>query len=308
MVKTSKKDIGKSEQSESQRARPKIHNRNNYAYVHEGEIDPNTGKEVKVLIMSDPNFVVFLDPKNKLEWSSTGDYEEETGGGFSPLYGETLNVIARLDAMSEIVDLPAVQIKEFRMLLGMALVAMLNKEKPHVIREALRNAEVYLLDRMKEKARLWYLSAAFITAAIALVLTGFLGGFYNILSQHIGVNTLEVAMATGAGSIGALISIIFRSNKLAVNLESGKTIYHTEGAIRVVVGIFGALLIALMIKGNLVLGTINTLGNAFAVMLAVCIAAGASEQITPSLIKKVESIVAADDQVQESSNVSGKVK
>ena len=91
---------------------------------------------------------------------------------------------------------------------------------------------------------------------------------------------------------------------MVVNLESGKVIYSFEGAMRVVVGMLGALLAALMIKANLILGAINTLGNSNAVMLAICIAAGASEQITPSLVKKVESIVAADDHIPESNDAA----
>jgi len=291
------------ENDESRNSQPKVHDAEDYAYFQVGEIDPNTGKVAKVVIMSDPCYIVYLDPTYELEWSTTGDYEVRNKS-YSALYGETLNVVARLDAMSEVVNLSVAQKKVFRVLLGMALVAMLGKEKPHVIRDAQRNAEAYLLDRMKEKTRGWYLSAAFIVAAIALVLSGTLWGFRGYFSPRIGVNTFDILAATGIGSIGALISIIVRSNKMVVNLESGKVIYSFEGAMRVVVGMLGALLAALMIKANLILGAINTLGNSNAVMLAICIAAGASEQITPSLVKKVESIVAADDHIPESNDAA----
>jgi hypothetical protein len=54
----------------------------------------------------------------------------------------------------------------------------------------------------------------------------------------------------------------------------------------------GGVLLALAVKSNLVLGTVNASDKSLVLLLAIAVVAGASERVVPDLIKKVEGTIA----------------
>ena len=99
----------------------------------------------------------------------------------------------------------------------------------------------------------------------------------------------DVVNASLFGALGALISIILRSEKIPMDPAAGVFIHYMESVARVAVGMGGALLMALAVKANIVLGFHRSLEHPFAFLVAVCITAGSSERIVTGLIKRVES-------------------
>lgn len=77
-----------------------------------------------------------------------------------------------------------------------------------------------------------------------------------------------------------------------MNTYAGVHIHLFEGAIRAVLGAIGALLTALAVKANLLLGAINKAEGSLLMLCVVCLIAGASERLVPSLIQQFEGFFA----------------
>jgi hypothetical protein len=258
-----------------------------FAHLKEGHDDVSSGKKIKKIIMADHDYIVFLDDKDQLEWSVTHKYAS-VKKDFSELFGEVVSRVTELEGLAETFITSDKQKRESKILLGATVVLMLEKEKNDLIHQALQKAEQYIKDRMTERARTWFLvssSGVTLLAVIGMLIVGLLR---SGVIDRFGTTGYDVLLGTGMGAIGALISIIVRTNKLPVSMSAGRLIACLEAAARVVVGMLGGLLIALAIKSEIFFSVLNTASNPLAVLLTVCTVAGASERIVPSLVKKVE--------------------
>jgi len=257
----------------------------NYAYFREGDIDPSSGKKIAKLIMSNPDYIVYLDPDLRIEWAVTEGYEDGNKK-YSELFSEVVSKVIELEGLSESVSLPKSQMMEYRTLLGAAIVVMLERDKPEIIREVVKKAEAYLKDRMAEKARKWYLISSFAYTGIYLLVMLIVlhAGTYDDLWSHI-------LPGTTMGALGALVFIVSRSQQLFVNISAGQTLHFLESAARIIVGILGGLLAALAVKADILLGIFESSKEPLALLLILCFVAGASERLVPSLIKHVEGMM-----------------
>jgi len=256
----------------------------------EGTYEPSSGKTIKKLIMNSRDYIVFLDEKLCLQWEVTNQYS-----GDYELFKVVMPRVAELEGLSNTFNLPEHQLIEFKTLLGTAIVMMLEEEDEPIARKLLNKANTYLKARMTERARMWCLLSSSCVVLLALISILLLWIFKTDITNRFGTTAFDVVLGTQMGAIGALISIITRSNKMLVNVSAGKTIHYLEGTARIIVGMLGALLVALAIKANIFFGMINSSENTLAVLLTVCTVAGASERIVPSIIKQVEGIVEKQD-------------
>lgn len=258
-----------------------------YSLLREHDKEPDTGKIIGKIIMNDHDYIVFLEENGDLEWSV---WPERAAKIDSDIFGEVVSKVTELEGLSETFDMSEQQKMESKILLGAALVLMFEKAKAQPIREVLKKAETYVTDRMTEAARKWYLSTSSLVTLVAIIGMFLIALLHSRVTDFIGPTGYDVLLGTGMGAIGALISVITRSNKLFVSLSAGRTIHRLEAGARVIVGMLGALLIALAVKSEIFFSVLNTASNPLAVLLTVCTVAGASERIVPSLIKKVENI------------------
>lgn len=159
---------------------------------------------------------------------------------------------------------------------------------------------------MTETARTWYLLSSSCVVLLALLSVLLLGLFRSEVNRLFGPTAFDVMLGTEMGAIGALISIITRSNKLLVNVSAGKIVHYLEGAARIIVGMLGALLVALAVKADIFFGVINSSKDPLAILLTICTVAGASERIVPSLIKQVEGMVKKQDDETGSKSKDGR--
>ncbi|MBK7995845.1 MAG: hypothetical protein IPK14_21470 [Blastocatellia bacterium] len=119
-----------------------------------------------------------------------------------------------------------------------------------------------------------------------------------VLSYKINI---DIVLGMLFGSLGALLSIFTRLQNIEMSTTgSRKYTYISEGVARVIVGEIGALLTALAIKSNVVVGLINSFSNPLAGLLAFCIVAAFSERFVPSLIKKFEGSLPESESESES--------
>lgn len=252
--------------------------------LNAGQIDPNLNKYIQELIHKTRSFIVYLDDTYSVQWVT--DMEED---GYASDFGAVISRASYLEELGkgEQLLLPN-QRHSFQRLLGQSVARVLDDRNSDNAKEILNKAESFLKARTTERARKWFISATAISTCIALTGILLLWIFRNGAISRIGATAVELAIATGAGALGALISVVLRLGKLNVDAFAGKEIHHFEGVMRVIGGMSGALLIGLAIKSGLILGTINTSENSLTLLLAISIVAGASERIVPNLIKQVE--------------------
>lgn len=249
-----------------------------------GQIDPTHKKFIQEIIHKTPSFIVYLDDTYSFHWVS--DMAEDAHASD---FGAVISSASYLEELGkgEQLLLPA-QRTSFQRLIGQSVARVLDDKKSDNAKDTLNKAESFLKARTTERARKWFISAIAISTGVALTGILLLWIFRNGAIARIGATALELAIATGAGALGALISVVLRLSKLNVDAFAGKEVHYFEGVMRAIGGMAGALLIGLAIKSGLILGTINSSENSLILLLAVSIVAGASERIVPNLIKQVE--------------------
>jgi hypothetical protein len=152
----------------------------------------------------------------------------------------------------------------------------------------LDEVERQLADRNREVAWRWYFSSAYGVTLFCVASVVLLWLYRAPARSTIGQTAFEVFMGTLCGAVGALLSTTSRGNRLVLDANAGASVHRLEGLSRVGAGLIGALMVALSIKGGLLMSGTRFLGSRLAVLLAFCVAAGASERLVPSLVMNME--------------------
>jgi hypothetical protein len=272
-----------------------------YSVFKEGDIFPPLNKKIHILILSEHDYIVFLDKDLYVHWYYNSNYVEDE---FAEDYGAIVSREANLEATSALLlkkqepqlEKQGTQLEVFRRLLGESIARLLDdrwskeKKKPNNARMMLDKAELFLRERSRERARIWYLSATL--GAAMLMLIGVLVLWINrqkvLTLLSVEESFIEVMLGVAMGSLGALISVLLRSDDLKIDVSAGARVHYFEGAMRVLVGATAGLVFALSIKSNILLGAINNSERATTILLVISIIAGVSERLLPSLIKQLE--------------------
>lgn len=266
-----------------------------YRALSEGDHDPSLKKDIKTLIIKDEAFIVYLDKEMCVQWSTNRKYDPAR---FSVDFGKVTNRIGLLESLSKYL-LSDPQLEIIRRLLGEGMARLIDDSHSANAQAILDEAEKYLRDRSVERGRIWYISAAAVATILILLFTFLFWIFRDSLLPNLGYTAIEVAIGTGLGSLGAFISILLRIAKLNIDSLAGMPVHLFEGAIRIIAGTAGALLFAVAIKSNLILGAINSQEKSLALLVAICLVAGASERLVPNLIKNIEGTVLGDSSIDK---------
>jgi hypothetical protein len=125
-------------------------------------------------------------------------------------------------------------------------------------------------------------------AVLSLLAVFILGVRTEELHARVTADVYNIMMGTAVGGLGAWLSIIQRSRRTELDVAAGPLLHHLEGAFRVIAGTLGAFLVALAIQADLINGAKEFLKGLPAIMV-VCMVAGTSERLVPSLIEQIES-------------------
>lgn len=270
-----------------------------YDVFCEGDFEPYLGKHIRYLTYKSRRFIVFLDSRLSVEWACAGHFE------LTPEIGRVLNRVAELTALP--IDHLAFQVRfAFRALVAEAIARVLRdqpgvsgatadkdraKADAEASQDALDKALNFYTARSTEQARWWYLSASVVTSLVTLLTVLCLWMLRTWVEALIGTPAFEVICGAGAGAAGALLSVLVGSRQHTPNSATQQRIHWFEGAARILAGSMGAVLVALAIKGNLVLGEVQS-ANAKELFFFLCMVAGWSERLVPSLIERFESLQA----------------
>jgi len=246
----------------------------------EGDVDPTLNKKIRSLVSCDREYIVYLDDDLSVQWSCTDSYEE------APEYGEIANGVAHLDTLSG-QRLSSSDVESLNWLLAEAMARIMEKDA-RAARQSLDNAEAYLKARSLERARVWYLSASFSVAIMALLIAWALWMLRVRVTLSLGDQGLDIAIGALFGSLGALVSILERLPRIQVEASAGRLVHFLEGGGRVLMGMAGGFVAALAVNADLLFAITKSSGHHRALLLMICISAGASERFLPGLIKQVE--------------------
>jgi len=255
-----------------------------YTVFNEGDVFPKLNKKIGILFIKDKDFIVFLDDSKDLHW-----YYSESYGEFPPDYGEVVAREERLQATSHLV-LSEFQCQIMRPYLGESIARLMDDRNSENARKILDQAESYLEERCRERAKIWYLTGSAVTALLILLLFVGLWLLKPWMIPKFGLSeaVFEIFLGIALGPLGAILSVLIRQERITLNTYAGVHIHLFEGAIRAVLGAIGALLTALAVKANLLLGAINKAEGSLLMLCVVCLIAGASERLVPSLIQQFE--------------------
>lgn len=261
----------------------------NYDLFREGDFEPYLGKKIHILVYKEKECIVYIDEDLFVEWAFTPNYSE-----WDTDFSRVLNRVTDVQAYP-LAHLSQEQLCTFRQLVAEAVARLLKDRKPRAANEALDTAVRWVQARNREIARWWYLKASGVTAMLAALALLVLWLFRMRIAAIVGETALEVALGAGAGSIGALLFILWRSKGIQLDPSAAKRIHQFEGVARVAAGGIGAALVALAIKGGVILQQYSDSANHLCALLAACMLAGASERFVPNLVEKVTGKEAARD-------------
>jgi hypothetical protein len=245
----------------------------------EGDTEPTLNKKIHTLIDSSRSYLVYLDEDFYVEWTFNGG----TPKGFE----DVVNRIGQLETLSITQLLDKSQREPFERLLGESLARILGDHNEAKAKAVLDEAEVYLKARGAENARRWFLGGVATIALPALLAEALLLWISSRVYAGPFRELVEVLSGTAIGGIGAFISVASRTEAIAFDPVAGRSIHQYEGQVRVLVGMAWALLVALAIKADLLLGVFRSLNHPFLVLLVACLTAGTSERFTSGLINSV---------------------
>jgi hypothetical protein len=246
-------------------------------------------EEVRYLVFDCPDFIVFIDHELDLDWDTSPELNhslEERGNDTKAHHYKVLTQAAVVETMPS--DGLNNEMKlRFKRLVGEAIVCCLEMQYENAL-NTLGFAREYLRDRTQETSRFWYLSSSMMWA----LPFGFVaGGFWmerSALTSFLGDKAFWLIIASCAGAIGALLSVMSRTGKLAFDSASGFRLHCLEALSRISVGALAGGLVGLAIQSKLFLSLLSVDSQTHVVMMIAAFVAGAGERLAPSIIAEFD--------------------
>jgi len=243
------------------------------------------GIQVEHLILEATDFVVWVDKDLDIDWQTSQKYDE--AGPKDPAeWNAVLNRVAALECIPN--DHHSRNIRlNFKRMIGEGVARGLDRDYESA-KNILEHASAYISDRNVEIARYWQLSTACIIGVVLLLVSISMWAVRAFLIREWGESSFFLLLAGIAGSLGAVLSMIFRMGHSYPTSEAPKHLHVLEALSRSIAGCLSGVLIAASVKIGLILPAFGQTGNIYTVMLIAAMASGASERWAPSLIARLE--------------------
>jgi hypothetical protein len=258
-----------------------------YSDLTEGQFDKTLNKRIYRLIVAENTFAVYLCDDFRIH-VLLGDHY----GALPDKYGEVNSKVIELQATSGVLLEEKTLLEEFRILLAESLARTLQDRNAEAAFGILKNAENLLDVWALESARKAYLLSCLSVTLLSMLGILCLWIFRAAFTASMGHNAFDVTVGALLGALGAMISVYTRINDMPIDKKSRRATHCIDGAARIFAAMLGSLFTAVCIKANVLIGFANT--NMMPLLYAVCLAAGASERLVPSLISHVETTTAGD--------------
>ena len=260
---------------------PKLPDRNRVDYYKIWGLDADRDH----LIMATTDYAVWLDKEGDLDWETTEEFDSliEKESAAEAISG-FLNRAAILQSYP-VEHLAPTQRKNFRIMVGEGLARAFDFEEASAT-QMLDKAAEYGVARNQEIARFWYLSGAVVMALVfwLVLILAFWQADRGI--SLIGESKFYIGLGSCVGALGALLSVLLRAGKVPLDPSAGRLLHQLEGGGRIVVGVLSAAIIQVAAHVGIALSILAQKGHAG--MFIIAFAAGFSEQLAHTIIKRVE--------------------
>lgn len=235
----------------------------------------------------DGAFIVFVDYVGDIDWFRDDKSEEtakrkESEGHISEVQNEVAGLEPRIRNWP--IDLKV----SAKIMLGEALARAFQCEHGNAL-QALKKASTFIDNKSAEVSRYWTLRACACSATLAGAL-GVLAMWQKaILIQVFGPTPYLLFLATCAGALGALLSIILRIGSLSFDVGAERRLHYVEGSMRIVAGGIAGILAGALVKLGVFLPFLSQAGFTTTAVCATALIAGASERFVPTIIARMDS-------------------
>ncbi len=267
----------------------KHHKTDDFSGLSEGDKDPCQNKRIKRLIYCERDFIVYISDDLRIHISTSAalDAEGEPDG-----YGWVSGKVSELQATSGVLLQNRSLLEEFRAMVAEAYVRIFKDR--HEKNKHDTNAKVVLTKAEKlldvwalESARKSYVLTCLCVSLFSLLAIIVLWTYRAVYQEVLGYSAFDVMIGSLLGAPGAMISVYQRLKDLPIDSKSRQSTHYTDASVRIFAAMLGALLVALSVKANIVGGFVSA-GATSSLLFVVCLVAGASERLVPSLISQVE--------------------
>lgn len=233
---------------------------------------------IHYLVHANDLFIVFLDEELVVDWATNDQHKISD----QKQHNEIMNLAAIMET-TPCEGLSYSMRLHFKRLIGEVLDRILSNDYQGA-KSMLKGAERYIAERSKETSRHWYLLASFLGAlpfiCIGILLWTRRAAFLPFLTPPV----FWLAMASIAGALGALLSVITRAGKQNLDSSAGRPLHFLEGASRIVAGAISALMVATALRAGLVFSSLLSSRNTVAVMITVAFVSGMTERLASHLV------------------------
>lgn len=238
---------------------------------------------IAILVHATQDYVVFIDNDGDVDWASSDAYDE--ADRFPEGWGNIQNRFAALEGAIDD-DVPARSKKAFRRMLAEGVARGLEGDV-EAANKMLDDAEKFVAARNRELGRLVHMRWAGVTAAVVITISAAVGLLRAQLGTVVGQTVVLLIMCAGAGSMGALFSVL-RNMGTAPDPQADSRLQRTEAVARILVGGFGAVLATLAVRAGVVLPQLGTAPSSLPALLLISVVAGISERLVPDLIRRLD--------------------
>ncbi len=236
---------------------------------------------------SKDRYIVWLDCKNEVDWETTDIYDEEMSE--NKCINRFIARVETLQCQPTAKYLSSAQRKEFNYMLAATIVLVLEDELEGA-EEQIAKLEKYLYNRNCEITRKWQLFYCF--SILLLILCSFVTvSFFQekLLSiTNVSKELFEILGYSILGTLGATLSIALKSGKKCYNCESGRILNFLEIFSRMFTSVISSFVAVYLYKLEIIFSNFNSEKNAIYCVILVCIIAGFSERLIPSIISSFE--------------------
>jgi len=148
--------------------------------------------------------------------------------------------------------------------------------------KSFEKAQEYITTLANRRSSMFFLLGSSVLSIITLII-----GLFIILPKFEISNNIDLAVIGGvSGSIGAMISVLQRHDKLKLDDFTTPQFYLTHGSIRILLGVIFGTILVIAVKADLVAGITNERPSA---IILLSLVAGFNERFIPDLLNKLQS-------------------
>lgn len=259
------------------------------AVEHDDDADQDlwAGLPIKRLILETDSFIVFIDKDGDIDWRTNGyDWSRVDLGKFNAI----INRAAALETIRRD-GIDSVFTDNHKRLVAEAIARALDGDLG-AAQAMLNLAEEILNAKSREVARLWYLTACFVTLIPFAILVVLLWMFRDVFLPRLGETPFWMLLGAASGAIGAFLSVLIRNSEIKCELSSGKRLHFAEASSRILAGAIAGGLAALAVKAGWLFEPLAKSNQGNPTLILAAFAAGYIERFTTSFIANIAPSVA----------------